>query len=327
MSVQEVIYLANELIEKLNYLRLEELTKEIKNISELSHLFDTDPDVEYICRKNSKCKNFSHLQKCIIQTSKFNFLEEYIDLYLTKHPESINYQNEKGWTALMITSRNFNFLSTEKTVEILLKHKADVNLQDKCGCTALIRAASTTKKYSTEKIIKLLLEHNANINIQDTEGWTALIYASSLSGKCSTENTVKLLLDHNADVNLKTNRGLKALDLSVLNFKYSTRETIKMLLKKTNGFIINEQIMRLNNIPNELINLIMEKQDSVPKFINTSKNNLFVTSPEGEMCGLSKSSFTFEIGKIPIVDKSRVDPNDLGGYYIIKGKEKIINFE
>ena len=45
-----------------------------------------------------RSKNFNHLQKCVLVTSKFNDLEEYIDLYLSKHPETIDYQNEKGWS-------------------------------------------------------------------------------------------------------------------------------------------------------------------------------------------------------------------------------------
>ena len=209
-EIDQLITLLQEINKKLKpKSRLEELTEEIKKTSGLKHLLVDDPQKEYPCSENTYSTEFNHLQKCVILTSEFKFLEEYIDLYLTEHPETINHKNEKGWTTLIIAARNSNCMSTERTVEVLLNHGADINLQEKDGWTALIFAAANSCTDSSEKTVELLLKHGADVNLQNNNKNTAIMFA--VSHPDNTGKTIELLLNHGADVNLQNIVGCTAL--------------------------------------------------------------------------------------------------------------------
>ena len=162
-EIKQLTFLIEKLIEKITpKIRFEELAGEIKKIPELNHLFDDDLDVYYKCESFFSSVKFNHLQKCIIMTSEFKILEEYIDLYLADHPEMINYQNDQGWTSLMLAIRN----CSESTVEILLKHNPNIHLQNKNGETALSLYFKYFSKHPINKILLLLNKmDNCDINV------------------------------------------------------------------------------------------------------------------------------------------------------------------
>ena len=193
-EIDQVITLLRVLIERMiqkNEERLEELTTLIKNTHGLQHLFYADdPRSNFDCALYEATDNFNHLQKCINMTSKFKFLEEYIDLYLNKHPETINHKNGKGYTALMMATMNATSLSTKNTVKILLKHHADVNLTDNDGLSALMLAFKYDDTKMSGQSVKLLLEHGSNVNLIDKFGRTVLNYALE---KFVTPSKMKLI--------------------------------------------------------------------------------------------------------------------------------------
>ena len=160
-------------------------------------------------------------------------MEEYIDVYLTQNPESINYQNKEGWTALTLASANSSALSTDKTVEIILKHRPDINLKDIDGWTPLMYAAINSQSTSSERTVELLLEHGANVNLQEDDGWTALMFSSRYSKNHSSEKTVELLLKYNADINIKNREDNDVLNVCILNPQFCTEGTIKIFLERT----------------------------------------------------------------------------------------------
>ena len=241
----------------------------IKETNELQCLLVEDKKVRYICDEEISSKNFSHLHKCVMNTNKYRFLNEYIDEYLNLNPDQIDVQNKKGYTALILASANSKTYSTEETVEILLKHNANLNIQDfPLGWTALIHSCSYLIMNSTEKTVELLIKHGADVNIQGKTGRTALSYTinifnnpipiririikmlldnkadvnivdkhkkSALHNATQLNNDdnyqiVKLLLDNNADVDLQNMYGKTALINSVLNYK-KQENTIRILLE------------------------------------------------------------------------------------------------
>lgn len=263
-EISEIIFQIKNLIDALSKTsKLDQLTKEIEKIEELKHLFIDDEDKEYECSNLTKSKKFSHLQKCVILTSKYNILEEYIDLYLIDHPETINYQNEKRWTALMIASRNSNFTSTEKTVEILLKHGADVNLKGNTCQTALMLSAGNSGMDSTERTVELLLKNNADLNIQNIYGRTALIFSMSNQRK-STVRTVELLLEHGSNINLRDKSNFLAITYAIANFNKNER-IVELFLQKMDNCDIHVGIAKLikflyiKGMPVRIIELAIQK--------------------------------------------------------------------
>ena len=194
-EIEQLTNLLKNLIEKIQKpSRLDELTEEIKKIEELKHLFDDDHE-----------KKYSHLQKCVLMTSKFNFLEEYIDLYLAVHPETIDYKSKKGETALMMAARALNY---ESTVEILLKHGAKVNLQNTIGSTALMYAVYNFK--CNEKNVELLLRYGADLEIKDESDHTALYYAVKYT---KNEKKIEMIMNkmENCDIKLGEEKLIKCL--------------------------------------------------------------------------------------------------------------------
>ena len=89
-------------------------------------LQEYDSTKRYPSSENSSSKGFTKLMFMIINSFPINRIEEYI----IQHPEEMNKQNNRGWTALMIAARNSNkLLDGEKIVNLLLGKKADINLQ------------------------------------------------------------------------------------------------------------------------------------------------------------------------------------------------------
>ncbi len=197
-----------------------ELNKKINEIPEFK---------SYLLDENIK---YNHLQKCVMRTSTFKILEDYIDVYLSFYPESINEQDEKGCTALLLACICANRNSTERTVEILLKHKPKVNIQDKDGRTALMYASKYSRMDSSLKVIELLLDYGADINSQDKNGWTALMHTVKAVQNRSTIKTVELLLSRYPDINLKNNHGTTALMIASKHSRLDSSErTVEILLE------------------------------------------------------------------------------------------------
>ena len=101
--------------------------------------------------------------------------------------DNVDYQNEKGSTALMLASEG----GYEQVVQTLVSAGANVNIQDNNGYTALMLACDT----NSYTIVNYLLQAGANPDIQRNDGDTAIIIA------CHNNHSdiVKLLLQFNAD--------------------------------------------------------------------------------------------------------------------------------
>ena len=86
-----------------------------------------------------------------------------------------NLKNDKGRTALMLSTNSLNF------VEEMIKAGADVNWKDKGGSTALMLAAA----FGHNECVQLLIQEGADLNIRTKNGDTALTFAvTSSSGQC-----------------------------------------------------------------------------------------------------------------------------------------------
>lgn len=274
-EIKQLTSLLQNLIEKMSNKktsRLEELTDEIKKIPDLEHLFIDDSEKNYSFG-DFFTEKLNHLQKCVLKTSKYIILEEYIDLYLTAHPETVDYQNHQGITALMIASLESGNKSTEKTVEILLKHGVNVNLQDEDGWSSLI--FSMQNEYSTVGTVKILLENKANVNLCDNDGFTPLMHIFLKYSCEKTLEIVKLLLEYGADVNLQDQDGNTALFFAFINNYFSDtlmkqidllfEHDVNINLEKLKGdtllSFVTERFRRNEQYMRKLFKMIIEKME------------------------------------------------------------------
>lgn len=145
---------------------------------------------------------------------------------MQKRGNDINFQNEYGYTALMLAS-DCGYLDV---VSLLIETGVDVNLKDVDGRTALHWSLSFDNHHL--EIVSLLLEEGADVNHKDEYGETELMIASNYGYL----EIVSKLLEEGTDVNIKDNDGRTALHWSL---DYDHMEIISMLLKA--GVDINEK--------------------------------------------------------------------------------------
>ncbi len=114
-----------------------------------------------------------------------------------KIPNSINEQNENGFTPLILACyRGNNYVAT-----FLVNKVKDIDATSDMG-TALMACAVK----GNVEIAELLLEKGCNPNITDANGTTALIYATQFKNS----ELIKALLKHNADKTKIDKKGKSA---------------------------------------------------------------------------------------------------------------------
>lgn len=285
MNTKEIIQIIETVDDNLRPLiknSINYLEAKIKSYDSLSHLFLNDPEQNYFCSPKIKSKRFNHLQKCVILTREYDFMNEYIDYYLYLHPGTIDYQNDFGWTALILACRNASTCSTEETVRILIKHHADLNLQCEQNMTALMYACNNSASESSENVVRMLLEAGCNINLKNINGLTAIFYGIKTISK-STIGTLKLLLDFGADINsIDGDDGWTLLMFAIhLLDDQTTVETIQFLLERDvdihltddegwNAFMFATDKPLTENVE-KIIKLIIEKMDDCNVFVGGQK--------------------------------------------------------
>ena len=89
---------------------------------------------------------------------------------LQKQLCDVDWQNERGWTALMKSARHCQ----KDVANILISHKCNLDLQCNNGWTALMLAAEKGHK----DIVDALIAHNSNPYLQNNNGQTAQIIAA-----------------------------------------------------------------------------------------------------------------------------------------------------
>lgn len=195
-------------------------------------------DIEYTISEDTKSRKLNLLQVLILSSNDIivkNFLKNNMILF----KDVINYQNDAGWTALMMACANSNRYSNNEIVKLLLDQDADPNIQDKYGYTALMLSCENSNTDSNNETVILLLDHKADPNLENDCGWTALMFSCCNTNTTSNIETVKLLLNYKSDTTLQNNcDGYTALMLSCVKSNTSSNiETVKLLLN--NGKDIN----------------------------------------------------------------------------------------
>lgn len=134
----------------------------------------------------------------------------------------LNFQDQQGWTALMLSALNSNTTSSNKMVQFLIHVGANVNVQNMYGYSALMLGTGNSRSSSNNETVRLLLEAGANPDLQENESGVSALMLSSSS------ETVKLLLKHKVNMNLQNKYGRTALMVLCAKTKL---ETVKLLIE------------------------------------------------------------------------------------------------
>jgi len=122
-----------------------------------------------------------------------------VQTILSYRDNSINYQNEFGYTALYYAIESDNI----HIIRLLIEKGADLNIVDKKGYTPLIYASCHFCNY---EMTKLLIDNNANVNHIDNNDYSVLMKICQLNNTHKYVNTycsnvAQLLLDNGANIN------------------------------------------------------------------------------------------------------------------------------
>lgn len=133
-----------------------------------------DPDNFYSCSPYCTARGFTLLMKwCLIYHKDPTIIDRITD-YVEKHPESLNQKNSRGWTALILSARNSQTVSSDSIVSLLIEAGADINAQCEQGWTALMTACKNSNHDSAVSTIQILLEGGANPNIISNDDGSVL---------------------------------------------------------------------------------------------------------------------------------------------------------
>jgi len=184
--------------------------------------------------------------------------------------EKVNFQDEKGKTALMYAIDYAEKGETE-IAKLLIEKGADVNILDNRGDTALMNAIDYTSNRDIQyKLIKLLIEKGADVNIQDKEkGKTILMYILTnyepplLVTSQFVKDLYNILITYGANINIQDNEGKTAL-IYALDNELNGHTVIDPLIKNTDMTIKDKEgrtalmyALKIGNTGN--INKLIEK--------------------------------------------------------------------
>lgn len=176
-----------------------------------THTFEfNSEEINFYSHTIHECTTFIHASDFtplmyIILNAREIENDDVLNNYIQQYKETINDQNSKGWTALMLACANCKNTSTKKAVELLLNAGANANLINNNGNNALMLTAEKGSNYVVDCVIKLLLDAKVDVNMQNETGLTAVAIAACSNREYT--NSIKLLLDANSDLTIKTKNG------------------------------------------------------------------------------------------------------------------------
>lgn len=172
----------------------------------LSYLFSIVISFENIKSLNKLIELRLEIPESALNTNNIEIARILLD-----HNIDINYQDDKGCTALINAARS----SHSNMVDFLIKNNADINIKNNAGESALDLAI----KYK-DIVSSVLLKHDM-IHSKDEQDETYLIRAC----QSKNEELILFLYENGADFNVRNNKGKSAVDILKRKIKLSDRLT------------------------------------------------------------------------------------------------------
>ncbi|XP_046647767.1 serine/threonine-protein phosphatase 6 regulatory ankyrin repeat subunit B-like [Daphnia pulicaria] len=228
-----------------------------------------------------------------------------IDLFrkILEKSTDVNAQNANGNTALQLAIVK----KCEAMIKELVNHKdVDLNLKDNDYCTALQLASS--RNNVPVDLFRIILEKSTDVNAQEKNGHTALHLAIALENRTAVEEVLKhkdvdvnlknndnqtalhlasvwknmsvdlfrKILEKSSDVNAQEIDGHTALHISIIYESKSAleellkRKDVDFNLKNNNNQTARDFASSWENIPVDLLRIILEKSNAKDEKGNTA---------------------------------------------------------
>ena len=174
---------------------------------------------------------------------------------LPKNLQNINFQDEKGFSALHYACDEGNL----KIMEILLKDNCDVNLRNNEKKTAL----HLSSKRGYFDISKKLIENGAILNIYDSENNSPIHYVCMYNHV----ELLKFFLNKLPQVDSKNNNGKRPIDLTK---NKEIKQALEEYMKKSRN---SYQKIKIYETTDSQMNTMIEKQNTEDKSKEKKKIN------------------------------------------------------
>lgn len=187
-------------------------------------IIQVDPNAFYEYSKNKSCSGFTSLMYLVTNTREHPEYLDQIKYILDNKLEDINKQNKLGWTALMLSVHNYNYISTLETVELLLEYKPDLYVRNINGSIALTYAL-TNRMIFLSPVALLLLEHGHDVNMLFDYDFTVLMHMIYFNHDITS---IEYILEKtNIDLSIKNGYDNTVYDIAIIKQRYDVAELIK----------------------------------------------------------------------------------------------------
>lgn len=166
----------------------------------------------------------------------------------------INFQNDKGCTALMLASGR----GRKEVVDLLIKNNAHIDTQDHSGMTSLMHAVHAIYFSSAKprflSTMNTLMNNGANVGLAMDSGSTALDIAIKNSDFCSIITLKQEMIDHKdsyGDTYLM--RACENKDEFSILFLH--KKGADFFIENNNGDSAFKILKRKRNLPEKLVSL------------------------------------------------------------------------
>ena len=297
-----------------------------RNYSEIQHIIDQKRELIDTFGRNDKLTP-------LMFTVSLEKNEEMVQ-FLIDQNANVRYQNEDGFTALMIAAFNGDVNIVEK---IILKDATTLDqVNYKNGYTVLMAAVG----HENEEMVQFLIDQNANLKYQSKNGYTALMIAAQngsvniakliilkdattldqeniyinftllmIAVKCGRENIVQFLIDLNANVRYRNEDGVTALMIAVLCGYVDIAE--KIILKDATTI---DQVDNKNFTP--LMFAVVRENEEMVQFLIDQNANLNYKNENGYTAlAIAAKNSAVNIAKLIILkDGTTLDQVDNGNF-------------
>ncbi|QGR53605.1 ankyrin repeat-containing protein [Moumouvirus maliensis] len=188
----------------------------------------------YPCEEGINCSGFTKLMYLVINEKNMFKGYDVIKKYLIKNKDKIDYQNELGYTALMLAVINYPKKTSLKTINLLLKFESCVTTGNYDGYDAICLAIKNFNVHESLNLIKLLLQYDPEFFDSCFDKVEYPVLYDTI--KNINISILQLILDNISDINKKINYNQTYVSCAI---DTQNKNLIRELIKRGCDLTIN----------------------------------------------------------------------------------------
>ncbi|AVL94462.1 ankyrin repeat protein [Moumouvirus australiensis] len=204
----------------------------MKSIIEINNSYSNNKI--YPCEEGINCSGFTKLMYLVINEKNMFKGYEVIKKYLKNNKNKIDYQNDLGYTALMLAVINYPKKTSLKTINLLLKFEPCVTTGNYDGYDVMCLAIKNFNVHENLNLIKLLLKYDNEFFDSCFDKVEYPILYDII--KNINISILRLILDNISDINKKINYNQTYISCAIVT---QNNRLIRELIKRGCDLTLN----------------------------------------------------------------------------------------